>query len=117
MEITKISDTVVNISIPWGNTGSFSVSATIDDVATSLVTGDTVYFTIKNSTSATPKILQKTITSFTDGVASVSLTSADTKSLKPGIYKYDIKVIFANGDAISIIEPSDFEITGVVTYE
>jgi len=117
METTKISDRVVNISIPWGNTGSFSVSATIDDVSTSFVTGDTVYFTIKKSTGATTKLLQKTITSFTDGIANISLTSADTKSFSAGTYTYDIKVIFATGDALTIIEPSEFEITGVVTYE
>ena len=117
MEITRLSEKKINMSMVIGNTESFNVGAEIDGVDTPLVTGDTVYFTVKKSTTATTKILQKTITSFTDGLAVVSLSASDTSSLQAGKYVYDIKVNFASGDEKTIVLPSEFELTERVTYE
>lgn len=80
-------------------------------------TGDTVYFTVKTSVNVTEKLLQKTITSFTDGQAIVEIAPADTSSINYGTYKYDVQVSEAGGTVKTIIAPSDFKITGEVTYD
>jgi len=117
MELTKISDKKINMSMVKGDTSSLNVAVEIDGIDTPLVTGDTVYFTIKKSTTATPKMLQKIITSFTDGVAVIALIASDTSSLEVGTYVYDIQINFDTGDVKTIVEPSDFVLTGEVTYD
>lgn len=117
MEITKLSEKKINMSMVKGDTASFNVAVEIDGVDTPLVAGDTVYFTVKKSTTATTKILQKTITSFTNGEAVITLAAADTSTLQVGSYVYDIQINFVSGDVKTIVEPSEFELTGEVTYD
>ena len=105
------------MSMYKGNTASFKVSSEIGGVDTPLVTGDTVYFTVKKSTSATTKILQKIITSFIDGEAVISLDASDTSSLTAGNYVYDIQINFASGDVKTIIDPSEFKLKERVTHD
>ena len=60
------------------------------------ITGDTIFFTIKNNPTDTDEsaVLKKTITDLTDpsnGEAEIELSSTDTSSLL-GNYLYDIKI-------------------------
>ena len=43
------------------------------------------------------------------------LTHEDTKALRVGLYKYDMKIKYANGDVDDIISLSDLEITKSAT--
>lgn len=106
-----------NISMIRGDTEAMTVACTEDGVARSFVTGDTVYFTVKKSASDTEKVLQKVITTFTDGKALIDILPADTKLLSTKPYIYDIQIVFANGTKKTIINPSVFELTEEVTYE
>lgn len=100
-----------------GDTEAMTVSCTEDGVARSFVTGDKVYFTVKKTTSATEKVLQKLITTFTDGKALIDITPADTKTLDAKSYFFDIQVIFSNGTVKTVLGPATFELTEEVTYE
>lgn len=79
--------------------------------------GDTVYFTIKTDANTSTKILQKTITTFTSGMADISIIPTDTSSLSYGKYYYDIQWNKADGTKKTIVLPSEFLITSEVTYE
>lgn len=85
-----------------------------------LVVGDIIYFTVKTSTETEVKILQKTVTSFHNGVALISITPSDTKNININPYThyiYDIQLTRSNGDVKTIIPPSAFILEGDVTYE
>lgn len=81
-----------------------------------LVTGDTVYFTVKIANTETAKQFQKVITTFVDGKAIVNILPADTKNLEFGRYVYDFQVNFANGDVKTPVI-GQFVLLGEVTYE
>lgn len=87
------------------------------DVAIPFETGDTVYFTIKTDTNTATKILQKSITSFVDGKAVISILPSDTASLSYGTYLYDVQWSRADGFKRTVITPSKFVIEQEVTYE
>ena len=109
--------TGTNISMIRGDTEAMTVACTEDGVARSFVTGDTVYFTVKKSVSVTEKILQKVITSFTNGKALIDIRPSDTQSLDVKPYIYDIQVVFANSTKKTVLGPATFELTNEVTYE
>lgn len=107
-----------NIYITRGDSESLAIS-TVNALGlfAPLVTGDTVYLTIKENINTAAKILQFTITTFTDGKAIVNILPASTKTLAYGIYVYDIQIKKADGTVRTIVRPSTFEIGGEVTYE
>ena len=83
-----------------------------------LVDGDTVYFTVKNTTKDIEKILQKIITVFRNGKAEIFITHDDTKDLVCKAYVYDIQVNrVQDGSVTTIVPPSKFVLTEEVTYE
>lgn len=82
-----------------------------------LVTGDTVYFTVKRDPRLLEKDFQITVTSFTDGVAIANINPQDTKSMDPGMYAYDVQVTFANGEVKTIVPEATFVLRGEVTFE
>ena len=82
-----------------------------------LVTGDTVYFTVKTSPGVEAKVFQKTITVFTSGQANIPIVPADTAALSFGNYKYDIQYSRADGFTRTIVAPSTFVVAEEVTYE
>jgi len=88
-----------------------------DGVAIPLVTGDIIYFTVKQSTGTLTKELQKVITEFTDGKAIIEIIPSDTKLLNFRQYVYDIQLTKANGTVTTIIPSSKFTIEPEVTYE
>lgn len=83
-----------------------------------LTAGDTIYFTVKPDTQTDEKILQKVVTSFTDGKAIIAIVPSDTKHLPAPIeLMYDVQLSKADGSVITIVKPSKFVVEGEVTYE
>ena len=113
----QISNT--NISMIRGDSESITVAMQDSTgAAVPLVDGDTIYFTVKADTHTDAKIMQKIVTSFTDGKAIITIVPADTKDLPaPLECVYDLQLSKADGSVITIIRPSKFTIEGEVTYE
>jgi hypothetical protein len=107
-----------NMSMIRGDSETITVTCyDTDGIQISLVSGDTIYFTVKESEYETTKILQKVITTFTDGKAIIILDPADTKSIKFKTYKYDIQLTNEDGTVTTIIPVSNFVIKAEVTYD
>lgn len=102
-----------------GDTGTLVVKLKdADGVAQPLLPGDKVYFTVKESTNTTTKILQKIVTTFVDGNAEIELTPTDTAALRVKDYYYDVQVNVAVPPAVmTVIPPSIFRLAPEVTYE
>lgn len=111
-----IKDT--NISMIRGDTESITIGCTdTNQIAVPFVVGDTIYLTIKLDINTEVKVLQKVVTTFTDGKAIVEIEPADTHELKYGVYRYDVQLTKADGTVITLVPPSRFIIEGEVTYE
>lgn len=82
-----------------------------------LVDGDAVYFTVKASVDDEDVIIQKIVSSFTEGKASITIEPEDTNELSYGNYVYDVQITKADGTVKTIIAPSEFVIGPEVTYE
>lgn len=106
------------ITLVRGDSDTITVAMSdTDGVAIPFETGDTLYFTVKIDTSTTAKVFQKTITSFTDGVATISIVPSDTSSLSYGTYVYDIQWTQDDGTKTTIVPASQFIVADEVTYE
>ena len=82
-----------------------------------LVTGDTIYFTVRKNILDPTKVIEKIITEFDDGQALITIRPQDTNNLRFTAYVYDIQLTKENGTVKTIIPPSRFLITGEVTYD
>ena len=82
-----------------------------------LVTGDMIYLTVKDSVNTEEKVLQKVVTQFEDGNATIEITPDDTNDIPFKTYVYDIQLNRVDGTVNTIIPPSNFTIGGEVTYE
>ena len=82
-----------------------------------LIAGDVIYLTVKRSVYTAEKVLQKVVTQFEDGNATIEITPDDTKDIPFKTYVYDIQFNRADGTVNTIIPPSNFTIGGEVTYE
>ena len=80
-----------------------------------LAEGDEVVFTVNTDVELEESIIQKTITEFNDGIATISLTTEDT-NIDIGSYKYDIQVNTQDGRVDTVIGPAKFVVKGGVTY-
>jgi hypothetical protein len=109
--------TGTNISMVRGDNESITVSLQKDNEVVPFNQGDTVYFTVKQSSSTEEKILQKVITEFDEGNCIIEITPADTKELAFRIYVYDIQLTDANGIVTTIIPCSEFVVEEEVTYD
>lgn len=96
------------------------ISITITDKASGLpkdITGASIYFTVKKTESfLEPPLVHYVITTHTDavnGLSRVSLSSVDSFQ-EPGIYLYDIVIIFANGERKEIVPISFLTIVGTL---
>lgn len=111
----------MNLSMIHGDSKSLTISCTRGGTAVPLVTGDVVYFTVKKRIDSAEKILQKTITVFTDGKAIIEILPSDKAAFgdlrHEANYKYDVQVNFAAGSVKTIIAPSTFTIMPGVTDE
>jgi hypothetical protein len=107
-----------NISMTRGDSEAISLSCTDSSkVGIPLVTGDTIYFTVKVSASDEAKAFQKVVTAFDAGIAYIDIMPNDTKSMCFGSYVYDVQLTKANGTVTTIIPPSRFTLLEEVTYE
>ncbi len=86
------------MTMPRGDSESFTVSYSDDLGAVPFVTGDKVYFSVKRDKNDTTYQFQKLVTTFTaEGLALVNILPADTKTMDFGRYVYDIQITFADG--------------------
>ena len=107
-----------NISMIRGDSQSIIVSVIdTDDNKVPLITGDIIYLTVKDSVNTEEKVLQKVVTQFEDGNATIEITPDDTKDIPFKTYVYDIQLNRVDGTVNTIIPPSNFTIGGEVTYE
>ena len=77
--------------------------------------GDEVIFTVNTDVELEEPILQKVVTDFEDGIATVSLTTEDT-DIEIGTYKYDVQVNTQDGRVDTVIGPAKFVVKGGVTF-
>lgn len=77
--------------------------------------GDIVTFTVNTDVELEEPILQKVVTDFEDGIATVSLTAEDT-NIEIGTYIYDVQVNTQDGRVDTIIGPAKFVVKGGVTF-
>lgn len=103
----------MNIELTKGDSKSITVIIKSNGVKVPLVSGDIVYFSARQKPSQTTYDIQKTITSFTNGEAIITLLSVDT-NIDTGTYLYDIQLSKANGEVFTIIK-GDLKITLGVT--
>jgi hypothetical protein len=102
--VTGDSETI-NISVFDGNTQII------------LDTGDTVYFSVKVNSRQDGYIIQKIITTFTEGNAVIEIEPADTSSLFAGTYLYDIQLTQTDGTVSTVVQPSKLVLIKGVTDE
>ena len=108
----------MSIEITRGDNATYVAVLMRDDVIVPFAPGDTVYFTVKASTSTEAKLIQKVITEFDeDGRAIINIEPADTKDLAYKRYVYDVQLTTAAGAVTTIIKPSGFVVGAEVTYE
>ena len=93
------------------DTASFDVA--LDNY--NLEAGDSVTFTVSKQVEEEEPILQKTVTDFVDGIATVKLTKEDT-NIEIGTYLYDIQIDTQDGRVDTVIGPAKFTVKGGVTY-
>lgn len=98
------------ISVPYLNSAGVALD----------LTGATVFFTVNAADSPaddTAAVISKTITSISNpslGIATISLTNADTQNITPAEYYYDVQVKDAAGNVTSS-KRDKFIVTGDVT--
>lgn len=107
-----------NIYMIRGDTEMIEVACQDSEgVAVPLVDGDKVYFTVKRNVRETAKALQKVVTVFQDGKASIYIHPEDTKGLDVRAYVYDIQLTRENGSVKTIVPMSKFVLEPEVTHE
>ena len=77
--------------------------------------GDEVIFTVNTDVELEEPILQKIVSHFEDGIATVSLTTEDT-DIEIGTYIYDVQVNTQDGRVDTVIGPAKFVVKGGVTF-
>jgi hypothetical protein len=88
-----------------GNTASFAFKCKNTANNSSLFKdGDTVYFTIRKVIGGNA-ILQKTCSTFPDGVCTIEVSPAETQALDEGNYIYDLVLVRASG-AVDTLNPN-----------
>ena len=106
-----------DITMIRGDTESLTITCEAEDgVLRPFEDGDTVAMTI--GWPGGEKVLQKTVTAFTDdGAALITLTHEDTNNILAGDYRYDVQLTTKTGVVKTIIPPSEFVLEGDVTRE
>jgi hypothetical protein len=114
----KMTITGTNISMVRGDSESLTVRLFDDNGdQVNIVSGDTVYFTVREALGDTVTILQKVITGFLNGEAVIQINPSDTDELFFKTYVYDIQWTRADGQVKTIVPASNFTILAEVTYD
>ena len=103
-----------------GDTRTITATFTDSDGVVLDLTGGTVFFTVNASAEPTDDsaaVVSKDVTSFsapTTGVATITLDAADTTSVTPGTYWYDVQFVSAGGVVTSLAKQK-FVLKGDIT--
>jgi hypothetical protein len=104
-----------------GTTYAMTVNYLVNGAATTLV-GATVRFTMKtaeydtSTTDSTASVVKNITTGTSGGVATITINPADTATLTPGTYYYDIKVdVASNGVTVYKIDEGTIILDGSPT--
>lgn len=98
---------MAKIELIRGDSRTITIPITNPDGTAKNLTGCTVYFTVnatKEPVSDASAVIAKSTTSFaspTTGIATISLTNADTQNITPGSYYYDVQLKDASGNISS----------------
>lgn len=100
---------MTTLSMTRGDTAAFTITVTRSGSAEN-ITGATLYFTVKSNSAQADAaaIIQKstvsgiTITNGAGGIASVAITPANTSSVTPGVYYYDVQYRTTGGDVYTV---------------
>jgi len=85
------------------DTGPIAVRPKVKDTGEYFLTeGATLYFTLRKLQDRSI-IMQKTATSFEDGVGTITLESSDTENLDEGTYVYDLVMVRHDGTRDTLI--------------
>lgn len=94
-----------NLSMTRGDSETITISC----AGRPFVEGDTVVFTVKKEVYDEKKVIQKTVTAFTEnGKAIVFIDPEDTKEKECGLYKYDVQLRTKSGIVVTIVKPGLF---------
>ena len=97
----KFNEYNLDAEMVIGDTGTFSLAININKEQI-LKEGDTVYFTIRKLIDKSI-IIQKAITEFENGVATITIEPEETSILNEDNYLYDLKLIRGDGTVDSLI--------------
>lgn len=112
LKVTQYGD----IRIPRGDSGYFEVRKCKDGEVFPFSEGDTLTFTVKR-TAKDPVLIQKTVTSFSSGVAQFRIDPIDTANLDFGIYRFDVQAKSSAGDVDTLVGPANFIVGEEITDE
>lgn len=90
-----------------GDTWTKTITVELNGVKRSLVNGDHVYLTMEDADGV--EVINKDVDSFTDGNAVVELVSADSKDFEESTHKYDIVVVYSDGDRYTLVRKSNWK--------
>ena len=109
----RIDSRTNKVSLTRGDTAYLGINIT-DDIAGAEYTmaeGDEITLSVKKTVEDAEALIQKV----SKGTNTFHLLPEDTKSLAFGTYKYDIQLTKENGDVLTVIVPSPFEMMPEVT--
>ena len=102
----KFNQNNLDAEMVINDTGSFSFKVNINGESI-LKTGDTLYMTIRKLIDNSV-IIQKTITTFDNGVCQITIEPDDTRNLDEDNYIYDLKLVRGDGTIDSLIPNRPF---------
>lgn len=111
---------MAKIEMIRGDTRTITATFTDSDGVVLDLTGGTVFFTVNASAEPTDDsaaVVSKDVTSFaapTTGVATITLAAADTTSVTPGTYWYDVQFVSVGGVVTSLAKQK-FVLKGDIT--
>lgn len=97
----KFNPITLDAEMVLGDTGTFSLAPKIEG-KTFLEDGDHVWFTLRKKVGSSA-ILQKDVSQFENGIATIPILPSDTQNLDPGNYVYDLKLIRKDGNVDTLI--------------
>lgn len=102
------------VRLTRGDTADFSISVQneVSKDSYEIQVGDTLRFTVKESSEDADIVIQKVL----NGLDSFTIEPNDTKNLECGDYVYDVELTTESGDVYTIIPPSRFTIMEEVTW-
>ena len=107
----KFDNETKKISMIVKDTGSLTLN--VENYV--LNEGDEVVFTVNKVREDEHPLIQKRVSVFNDGKATIQLSVEDT-NVEPGDYLYDIQVNGADGRVDTVVGPAKFKFEGGITY-